>query len=166
MRGQTKEFISKFFETHERSGSILDVGSLNVSGTIREHCRGLQYVGLDMQSGENVDLVCNAHDMLGLIEPHSYDYVACFDTIEHDDKFWITVENCKKVLKPGGWLFLGAPSLNCPLHRHPVDCWRFLEDGFKALFEDMEDVHLEVQKDDPNHGADDEIYGWGRKPNE
>ncbi len=37
-----------------------------------------------------------------------------------------------RVLKYDGLIFLIAPSRG-PIHRHPVDCWRFYPDGYRAL---------------------------------
>jgi sialate O-acetylesterase len=38
---------------------VLDIGSFNVNG--KPDAMGLDYVGLDMRAGPNVDIVCNAH---------------------------------------------------------------------------------------------------------
>ena len=37
-----------------------------------------------------------------------------------------------RVTKPGGLIYINAPS-NGPVHRYPVDCWRFYPDSGFAL---------------------------------
>ena len=155
MRWQTKEFVKKFVTDHWPGGTVLEVGSLDVNGTVKELFPS-GYTGVDMRSGSNVDIVCNGHDLVKQFGEESFDTVVCFDTIEHDDKFWITLDQMKKVLKKGGWLLLGAPSLNCPLHDHPSDYWRFMPASFNVLFEGLSNTLVEPENSD-------EIYGYGQK---
>lgn len=165
MRHQTRSFVAKFLENHGPFSKALDVGSRSVSGDIREVLTKINsYKGLDMIDGDNVNIVMNAHDIKEKMEADSYDLIFCFDTFEHDSAFWITLENIKYILKPGGYLLLGAPGRNCPFHEHPSDYWRFMKPSFvDVFFEDMEDVFIDEQRDDENHPLEDEIYGWGRK---
>lgn len=163
MRHQTKKFVKMFLDKYPKKYKILEVGSMNVSGHLKEELEGYGYIGIDMRDGDNVDVVMNGHDLADHYG-EDFDLVLCFDTMEHDDKFWLTIEAMKKVLKPGGWMLIGAPGPNCPKHDHPNDYWRFSAEGFKALMEDMEDVYVEEQTDNPNHSLHDEVYGWGRKP--
>ena len=162
MRRQTLEFLAKFIKEKKPKGTLLDVGSRNINGIITEMVKnaGLEYEGLDMIKGDNVSLVLNAHDIKKKLKEGQFDVVCCFDTLEHDNKFWITVENIRWVLKKGGWLLIGVPSRYCPKHDHPHDYWRFMEDGVKLMFAGMTDIYIKI---DYNKDTEDEIYGWGRK---
>jgi len=51
---------------------------------------------------------------------------------EHVEYFWLTAREMARVLKPNGLMCIIVPSQGRE-HRHPVDCWRFLPDGMKAL---------------------------------
>jgi SAM-dependent methyltransferase len=165
MRTQTREYLQKFLETHKVK-SVLDVGSLNVTGEIRDLFKdGIEFVGLDMRgkAGEgNVDIVGNAHDIKDIFPDKKFDLVCCFDTMEHDDKFWETVENLRWVTKPGGWLFIGVPSRFCPEHDHPHDFWRFMPQAMGLFLEGYENIETVVDKGD--NGQEDEVYGYGQKP--
>ena len=165
MRGQTGEFVQKFLKEKQIGGKVLDVGSLDINGTIKElfEKHGLEYAGIDMRKGPNVGLVLNAHDIKDKLDENSFDVVCCFDTLEHDDKFWITLENMRWVLKEGGYLLIAVPGSGCPKHDYPQDYWRFMENGVESFFEGMTDFYIEVQKDDPSHVEFDEIYGWAKK---
>ena len=163
MRGQTITFIQKLMERHTPK-NVIDVGSLHINGNIRNvFTPEVKYFGIDMRNGENVDLVLNGHDIKKKLKKESYDTVCCFDMFEHDSKFWITLENCKWLLKKGGYLLIGVPGRACPAHDYPSDYWRFMPEGVKEMFEGMDDVYIEFQKDDNNHIEFDEIYGWGKK---
>ena len=50
----------------------------------------------------------------------------------HIEFFWLTWLEMARILKPGGLIFLVAPSRG-PEHRYPQDCWRFYPDGYRAL---------------------------------
>lgn len=164
MRHQTPTFVRQFLEQIKpKRDKVLEVGSLDVNGNLR-NLFPENYTGLDMRSGANVDVVLNAHDLRTQFKKDEFDIVMCFDTLEHDDRFWITVENMKWTLKPGGWLLLGVPSRRCPLHEHPSDYWRFMGPAMEVMLEGFTDTHIEIQKDNPNEETEDEIMGYGRKP--
>jgi hypothetical protein len=66
------------------------------------------------------------------VEDASFDLVAASSVLEHDPVFWRTfVEMCRKT-KPGGIIYINAPS-NGAFHRYPEDHWRFYPDAGKAL---------------------------------
>lgn len=166
---RTPEFLDKFFLKHSpKPGKVLDVGSLDVNGNIKNFFtdRGYKYLGCDMRKGKNVDVVVNGHDLKKRFKRNSFDMVVCFDTLEHDDRFWLTVANMRYVLKPGGWLILGAPSNRHPRHNHPSDYYRFFETSFKEVFFDgYEEVYAEFQcYSDNGENNPDQIYGYARKP--
>lgn len=165
MRHQTREFVQKFLTAHEGPfRRVLDVGSLDVNGHIRDlFPEG--YTGIDMMDGPNVDRVINGHELMDHFPKNSFDLVMCFDTFEHDDAFWATHDEMMCVLKPGGYILIGVPGRNHPEHRHPKDYWRFMPQSFEDFFlKGLEDTHMDVQTDNPDHDYEDEIYGWGRKP--
>lgn len=166
MRHQTHKFLAKFLEEHGVPDIVLEVGSRSIqgAGTLRHYfTTSSQFVGLDMIKGDGVDLVLNAHDIKDTLSENSFDMVLCFDTLEHDDKFWVTVENMKWVLKPGGYLLIGVPSRNCPLHEHPSDYWRFMEPAAYVMMEGMVEVVV-LPEIHPENQIEDEIYFYGRKP--
>ncbi len=161
MRGQNRTLLAKLKETHGPFKKVLEVGSREVDGSVRDIFADSDYLGIDMIDGKGVDRVLNGHDMAFDKE---FDLVICVDTIEHDDAFWLTVENCKKAVKKGGFLCLAAPSMHCPEHDWPGDYWRFMPQSFgKIFFKDWKDVYIEEQMDNPNT-SNDEIAGYGRKP--
>src|SRR5262249_51512824 len=78
---------------------------------------------------------------------------------EHDVFFWETFLEIVRVVRPGGLIYLDAPS-NHEFHRYPLDCWRFYPDAGIALvrWAAREGMHVElVESFVAAPGAD----GWG-----
>src|SRR5215207_5520784 len=117
--------------------TVLDVGSAVVAEGHRSNQQAFEnpnwrYLGLDIQAAPNVEVVvADPYDWREVADA-SADVVACSQVLEHTEFFWITVLEIGRVLKPNGLAFIVAPGSG-PLHRYPVDCWRFYDDGLPAL---------------------------------
>jgi len=128
------KYTEKYLKDLEGKGAkILDVGSMDVNGTLKPifNKPGWEYVGVDIAKGKNVNVV--------LADPYKYpfqddhfDAAVSSSCFEHDEMFWLTFKEVVRVVKSGGYFFLAAPFKD-GIHRVPVDCWRFLPDGYKAL---------------------------------
>jgi SAM-dependent methyltransferase len=163
MRHQTREFVDKFLEKYgENLHSVLEVGSMDVNGNVKNNFKEMKYLGIDIREGSNVDKVMNGHELSKHFPRKEFDIVISFDTFEHDDKFWLTMEEMKKVCKTGGWILIGVPGRNCPYHAHPNDYWRFYPAAVESLMEGLKHVYIDSQKDN-DHDEFDEIYAWGQK---
>ena len=122
---------------NEQVFNIADVGSLDYVGTMKDSIKFstfhrdfvYNYVGLDHESGPNVDIV---HGSDWPLQNEEYDIIISSSCFEHDDFFWITFLRLANSLKPGGFIYLNLPS-TAPVHRFPVDNWRFYPDSAQAL---------------------------------
>ncbi len=124
----------KFFSRYATasSASILEIGSYNVNGTLRDfQPKGSKWVGADIESGPGVDLVIDDTSVLPF-EDSSFDYVVASSVFEHDPTFWSTFTEMIRVLKDGGCIYINSPS-NGMIHRYPIDVYRFYPDAGKAL---------------------------------
>jgi len=113
------------------SGTVVDIGSMDVNGTYRDLFPACRYIGIDMAAGLGVDIVAR--------DPYRYpvatgsaDLVISGQAFEHVEFFWLAWLEMCRIVRSGGLIFLLAPSRD-PEHRYPVDCWRFYPDGFRAL---------------------------------
>lgn len=72
---------------------------------------GRDYVGLNIEGESSGDgwriLEGNGHALP--FEDDDFDAVVCNATLEHDDAFWRTAAEVRRVAKPGGLFFVGAP---------------------------------------------------------
>jgi len=115
-------------------GKLLDVGSLDVNGSLRPIFtnRGWHYTGIDRQAGKNVDIVNRRHTLP--FYPETFQVVVSSSALEHDPCFWITFWEMVRVVEPGGLIYICVPSQG-KYHAHPVDCWRFQPDCWLGLAE-------------------------------
>jgi SAM-dependent methyltransferase len=103
-----KNLFPEFF--HQKR--VLEVGSLNINGSIREFFTDCDYVGIDCNPGPDVDIVCTAHKFVS----RPFDVVCACETFEHDPFADLTVWNMLKLLKPGGLFFATAAGEGRPVH--------------------------------------------------
>jgi SAM-dependent methyltransferase len=140
---------------------ILDLGSRDVNGSYRPIFlqQAWHYVGLDTESGNNVDMVLRTPYVWREVINESADVVISGQAFEHIQYFWITILEVARVLRPGGICCILAPSSG-PEHRYPFDCWRFYPDGMVSLahFAQMEVLDAKTQWEDK--GYDDSSDWW------
>ncbi|WP_159832011.1 methyltransferase domain-containing protein [Novosphingobium sp. TCA1] len=112
--------------------TVVDLGAMNVNGSYRELMPDhANYVGVDLEAGNGVDVVLE--DVYTLpFEDGSVDIVLSGQMLEHCAHFWKVFNEIARILKPGGKAFIIAPSSG-PVHRYPVDCYRFYPDAYQAL---------------------------------
>lgn len=117
-------------------GRVLEVGARNVNGSLRRYLAPLasEYIGVDMEAGDGVDLVLRNDALSDTFRAASFDTVVCTEVLEHDLTFWVTVGAMRWLLKPGGHLLITTPANGFPYHPYPIDCYRFTEDTYRQLF--------------------------------
>ncbi len=129
-------FVKKYVKQNDK---VLDVGSAVVKGArnlvsykVLFEEGFVEYTGLDIEEGRNVDLVVKDPYKWTEIQDNTYDVVISGQVLEHIEFFWLVFEEMTRVLKKGGFMCLIVPKYHLQ-HKHPVDCWRFLPDGMRAL---------------------------------
>jgi hypothetical protein len=117
------------------SGAVLEIGSRARSAISRKHRipDRLEYVGLDILAGPNVDVIGDAHELAALFPDRKF--VAAFSTsvFEHLLMPWKVALEFNSVLELGGIVYT-ATHQTWPLHEEPWDFWRFSRDTWRALF--------------------------------
>lgn len=145
---------------HKQHLHVLDIGSYDVNGSYEQFFQNpnWRYTGVDLAAGPNVDVVLTSPYRLPFAS-FSIDVVVSGQAFEHVEFFWLTWMEMARVLKPGGLIFLLAPSRG-PEHRYPQDCWRFYPDGYRALAKYQGLELLEVSTDWLPHLSEDSAP-WG-----
>lgn len=132
-----QKFHEKYIQSNEGI-TVLDVGSADVHGqmdkygSIRDIFSGAKFIGIDIGPGENVDMVYNGKRLP--FDNDTFDVIVSTSCFEHSSTFWLTFQEMVRVIKPGGFIYLNAPSRG-DLHRYPVDCYRFYADAWIGLAE-------------------------------
>lgn len=128
-----RKYIGKSFLQKEETPIVLDIGGANVNGSYKDIINGFdfKYLAADIADGEGIDVHMPDPYKVPL-ENESVDVVISGQAFEHVEFFWLLFEEMARILKPTGVIFLIAPSAGA-IHRHPVDCYRFYPDSYRAL---------------------------------
>jgi len=146
------KFAKKYLGDTSEPKSILDVGSLNINGSLRNaFSQGeWKYTGVDIQGGKSVDIQLK-DPYTYPFEDNNFDAVISTSCFEHCEMFWVAFNEMVRVTKNEGYIYINAPFKD-GMHREPVDCWRFLPDGMKALAKwNTAATYLEGYIDDRPH---------------
>ena len=171
------ETICLRFDT---TGSILEIGcgpSENTLLNMTALKNARHRVGINLQSYSHYKdfevTECNANNMRNCFDNDTFDMVLCNVVFEHDRYFWKSLEEIRRVIKPGGVFILGVPGIVSNLnkciyvtekdrekvqnldivnatityrvHNAPGDYWRFTEQAYKeVLMEGFVDVDYSV----------------------
>lgn len=113
---------------------VHDIGSFDVNGSHKSDVlsRRLKYVGVDVLSGPNVDVVVDPRTWAPLPD-NSCDYIISGSCLEHVETPWLWAKAMERCLKPGGICIVIMP-FSFGEHKYPVDCYRILPDGLRFLF--------------------------------
>ena len=136
MHPESVRYMRECLDIHaadQPPGRVLDVGAWSPVGKFRQIWEGAgwDYVGLDMELRENVDVALE-DPWLFPFEDASFDAVISGQMMEHNEFFWLSFMEMARVLKLGGLMIHIAPSRGRQ-HRAPQDCWRFYRDGMTAV---------------------------------
>jgi SAM-dependent methyltransferase len=127
------DFVDEYVKPHDK---VLDVGSCSVQGdkcpSYRELNNEWEYIGCDVEAGNNVNVVLSDPYNWVEFEDNYFDCVISGQAFEHIEYPWLTIKEIARVLKPKGYTCIIAPN-RCPLHFYPVDTFRYNPDGFDAL---------------------------------
>jgi len=123
------EFEDDFLKEQPIFKRVLDIGSLDINGTMRRYsflreeampqwrdivgCE--EYVGMDLIAGPSVDIVMNANK--NTLPENSFDLVITISQLEHDKNPVETLKGAYRVLKPGGTLILACPTDETDEHK-------------------------------------------------
>lgn len=148
-------FIDNYLDKKPRR--VLDIGSCDANATYKNLFpqAGLEYVGLDMADGPNVNFVPPNPYIWHELSDNSFDVVINGQAFEHIEFFWLTMLEMARVLRVGGMICLIAPR-GFNRHRFPVDCWRFDADGLVALarWSNLEILHCSTDMGPENCGSE------------
>ena len=79
---------------------VLEIGSRNINGTVRDHFPGADYVGVDLIPGPGVDIVA---DVATLPTPAKlFDLCLCCEVFEHTDRWPVLLSAAYMAIRPGG----------------------------------------------------------------
>jgi hypothetical protein len=114
--------------------SLLEIGSRARSGNVHRvwFPEKLDYVGMDIHPGPNVDIIGDAHHLSRCVN-RRFDFMFSISTFEHLLMPWKVALEMNKTLNDGGKaLIISHPSW--PLHEEPWDFFRFSKESWHSIF--------------------------------
>jgi len=164
LQGVYREICTQF----DMSGSILEIGCGPSEYTVlnMDILKDAKFkVGINLQHYTHYEhfhvIECNSNDMHDLFDDNTFDVIFSICVLEHDKYFWKSLEEIRRVIKPGGLFLLAVPALannmnmckyvidehkeqiknmdilNSTLtycvHNAPGDYWRFTEQAYKEI---------------------------------
>lgn len=94
------KFVADSLPEYFKNTCVLEVGSLNINGSVRAFFKTESYVGIDVAPGKDVDIVVNGEDNQGMA--NSMDVVISCECFEHNPEYEKTFINMLRVLKQNG----------------------------------------------------------------
>ena len=85
---------------------VLEVGSLDINGSVRELFADCRYTGVDLQLGPGVDLACQGQ-LLEFPSGH-FDTTISAECLEHNPFWRETVANMLRMTRPGGLVLISC----------------------------------------------------------
>lgn len=144
-----------------RDIKVLEIGSYNVNGSVRDLFRGADYTGLDIRDGRGVDIVADCADYDG---KHAYDLVVSTEAMEHMTEPKTLIDCAERALKRGGVLILtcAAPERD----PHGIDGGAVRDETYQGIaparlkryLADWDEVAVE------HHPRRGDLYATARRP--
>jgi len=156
-------FAVKNLNLEEIKGKkIIEVGAYDVNGSLRpiieSWAEPAEYIGVDIEKGPGVDVVCMAEKMINVFGKERFDIVICTELLEHIRDWKKVVSNIKNICKANGIIIITTRSKGFKYHGFPYDFWRYELDDLKKIFSDCEIITLE------NDIAEPGVFLKSKKP--
>jgi SAM-dependent methyltransferase len=128
-----KDQLPEYF----KGTKVLEVGSLNINGSVRQFFEPDQYIGCDLGEGAGVDIVCRGHELPYPNE--SFDVVISCECFEHDRHWDKTFQKMVDLVRKGGLVIFSCATIGRPEHgttrTSPADA-PFTNDYYRNLREE------------------------------
>jgi SAM-dependent methyltransferase len=138
--GQQLDFVRSVkdqFPEYFKGTKVLEIGSLNINGSVRQFFEPDQYIGCDLGEGAGVDIVCEGHELPYANE--SFDVVISCECFEHDKHWEKTFQKMIDLARKGGLVIFSCATIGRPEHgttrTSPADA-PFTNDYYRNLREE------------------------------
>ena len=119
-------------EAFNSSYEVLEVGSQDINGSILKDKRtDIKWSSVDIEQSPGVTHVLRNPYQYPFAD-ETFDAVVSTSVFEHMEFFWLSFLEMARVCKANGYIYINAPS-NGPIHRFPIDAWRFYPDAGSQL---------------------------------
>jgi SAM-dependent methyltransferase len=140
---------------------VIEIGSYDVNGSLRPFVQSLnpaEYIGVDVEEGYGVDIVCDAGAVRDKFGDDSFDVVISTELMEHILDWRKVISDMKRICRPGGVILITTRSFGFAYHGWPYDFWRFEVPDMEQIFSDFSIEN--VERESPYPG----VFIKARKP--
>ena len=106
--------VKNIFPNYFNRKQVLEVGSLNINGTVRDFFTDCYYIGIDVAAGKDVDVVCEGQDYNAPSD--SFDVTISCECFEHNPQWVKTFANMYRMTRPGGIVIMTCATTGRPEH--------------------------------------------------
>lgn len=108
------EIVKKHLPDAFEWASVLEIGSLNINGTIRDFYNNCAFTGVDVGAGDCVDIVAFGENLK--FRDSTFDSIVSSELMEHCQNWQRVFENMIRMSKPGGVVVMTCAGPNRPEH--------------------------------------------------
>jgi len=100
--------VKQFFPDFFTGTNVLEIGSLDINGSVRRFFESCEYTGIDLGPGPMVDVICKGEDFPEKAE--QYDVVISTEVFEHTENWNLIFLNMLRLMKRGGMILFSCAS--------------------------------------------------------
>lgn len=113
MHPAARDYVAQQVAARGPFGRVLEIGSRDINGVVRDLFGECDYTGLDYMDGPGVDVVADGATYKG---GRLFDAVVCCEVLEHTDAAPKIVRNAHRNLRKGGVLIVTTATDPRPPH--------------------------------------------------
>lgn len=102
--------VKELHPDHFKNKKVLDAGCLDINGNNRYLFDDCFYVGVDLGTGNNVDLTSKVCDLT--FRDGFFETIISTESLEHDPTYYLTLNNIVRMLAPGGFFIMTCAGKN------------------------------------------------------
>ena len=141
------QFVASLYPSNFKNAKVLEVGSLDINGSVRQFFTDCDYIGIDLGEGKGVDVVCEGQEYDA--PANSFDTTISCECFEHNPEWLLTFVNMYRMTKPGGLIIMSCATTGRPEHgtrRTTPNDAPFCGDYYKNLTEQDFREKLNIDK--------------------
>ncbi len=101
--------VSQHLPDYFSYSNVLEIGSLDINGSVRCFFTNCEYIGIDVGEGPGVDIVCDGQNYKAPVG--SFDQVISCEAMEHNPHWIGTFQNMIKLCRPAGLVVMTCASM-------------------------------------------------------
>jgi len=108
------QLLSRELPQYFYQAKVLEVGSLDITGSVRQFYQSCDYTGIDVAPGKGVDIVCQGQDFHE--SDGAFDQVISCEAMEHNPSWRETFANMIRLTRAGGLVVMTCATHGRPEH--------------------------------------------------